>query len=141
MAVSLVFILVLIAGALFWVLYRRGVFERRPLTPTATARPLETLPPVRRPGHMLHPGETGCAAARKIETAWLPGETAGPLPLEDCDHPEECRCRWTRVYDRRQTVRREQPDRRSAPRAGAGQDRRQRTDRRTQAEPPSPYSD
>ena len=141
MGVTLAFILLLVGGALFWVLLRRGVFERRPRVPTSAVTPLEILPPVRRPGHMLHPGETGCAAARRIETAWLAGETPGPLPLEQCDHPEECRCRWTRVYDRRQTLRREQPDRRGAPRAGAGPDRRQRPDRRGQAEPPSPPAD
>lgn len=140
MTVTLAFLFVLLAGAVFWLLLRRGFFDRPPRAPTVIASPLEIPPPVRRPGHMLHPGEGGCASARRIETAWFAGETPGALPLDLCDHPEQCRCRWTRVYDRRQTLRRAQPDRRGTPRAGVASDRRQGPDRRQSegaAEPPA----
>lgn len=135
-----VFALLLLALIGILILYRarrRSRLRSETRTGRSSAAPLlEAPPPVRRPGHMIHPGETGCAAARKIETAWLAGETAPNLPLDDCDHPESCKCRWTRVFDRRQTVRRTDSDRREKIRFEEKPDRRSGVDRRKDSRDP-----
>lgn len=132
--VVIVLVIAAVIGLLLVYRTRRGTTAapggrvERPAPPS-----LPTPEPLRRVGHMIHPGETGCAAAAKIATAWFPGEVPPALPLDSCEHPESCKCRWTRVLDRRQTLRRSGLDRRDKIRFEDKPDRRSSVDRRQES--------
>ena len=48
-----------------------------------------------------------CIASRSIHHITYLASEAPALPLEDCDNPSQCKCRYEHLDDRRQEVRRD----------------------------------
>ena len=90
-------------------------------------------PPPREMGRMLQPGEICCKAARSVSTSWYPDAEAPRIPLITCDQPQNCKCLWQRVLDRRVDHRRVHHDRRTSIRFEDRTDRRTGRDRRKDA--------
>ena len=58
----------------------------------------------------IQPSTLGsCEAAREIGGVRYLSQEAPPLPLQDCSHPERCRCKYKHWDDRRQDDDRRSP--------------------------------
>lgn len=96
-------------------------------------QPAPKVAPPREMGRMLQPGDICCKAARSIATTWYPDHDAPRIPLITCDQPQNCKCLWQRVLDRRTDHRRVAHDRRQSVRFEEKSDRRTGRDRRKDA--------